>query len=107
MSRSSSWIRLVTAFASLGALASVAATPVVVDPGQPIQVAHGVNLVANGGFEDPVAWPWWLGIPGGSDPSRGTVGPDMTQHHCGSHSLRMGRQDATAFYRVGIPASAQ
>jgi hypothetical protein len=97
--------------AGLGALASVAATPLPANQlapvGQPVQVVYGVNLITNGGFEDPLAWPWWLGIPGYTDPARGTVGPDSTQRRCGARSLRMGRDDAAAFYRVAIPANAQ
>jgi hypothetical protein len=84
--------------AGLGAVASVAATPLpanqLVPVGQPVQVVYGVNLITNGGFEDPVAWRWWLGIPGYVDPARGTVGLDSTQRHCGARSLRMGRDDA-------------
>jgi hypothetical protein len=88
-------------------LAAAADGPVVAPQPTPLTIDLGQNLIVNGGFEDAISSPWWLGDVPHFNPSVGTVGPDTTQHHCGSRSLRLGRDDATAYYRVAIPATAQ
>jgi hypothetical protein len=102
--------------AGLGALAVVAAAlpastaaadgPILAPQPTPITINLGQNLIVNGGFEDPIAWPWWLGAVERWNPPLGTVVVDTAQHHCGTHSLHFGVGDSTAYYRVAIPTTA-